>query len=446
MKNLHNNKGFTLVELVVSIAIMALVIIAVSGVMFSNNTVFRKTKSDIYVQDNAQDIYNRINDEVMQAKHIYIEGYVTNTGDKQEFKTTEIGSAVTIPTSNYKTFLLDTDNFILSESGALGESIETYLSGNFAAEENGYTDLVNSMGSAEKEYFTGTNGLMSKTEAEVIEALNNGTFPESNSVEVSKRGTADERAYFVNTYYKLKNYEASDAEKARKLHAQVSTTQAARYDAYRNKYRYLSDKEIDESARFLNKFTTTSDEVFSSLTNSDGTYQNIYITKLIIEYSQDIDKKYLDSSGEALYNSDFSKYKTKSVVNYVSGHNADGTEQYSESSHAENEATNSLGLKDEVTVTYTFGDSSNPTYITAEYDYRYMNKLDTSTSDSDAKIVTKKLNYAKDGTTIVPGCEAQVNAADDSIKLFLYFDENKMSYTDRGMVKIRNSYVLHDAN
>lgn len=446
MKNLHNNKGFTLVELVVSIAIMALVIIAVSGVMFSNNNVFRKTKSDIYVQNNAQDIYNRINDELMQAKHIYVKGYVTDPSVKQEFKTTEIGTAVGIPTTKYKSFMLDTDNFVLSESAAMHQDIAVYLSGNFAAEENGYTDLVNSMGAAEKEYFTGTNGLMSKSEAAVLDALNNGTFPESIFVDASKRGTADERAYFVNTYYRLKNYEASDAEKARKLHAQSSPTQAARYDAYRNKYRYMSDKEIDESSRFLRKVGTPSDGVFSSLTNNDGTYQNIYITKLIIEYSIDIDNKYVDTAGNDLYNADFRKYKTKSVVNYVSGHDSNGNELYSESSHAENETTNSLGLKDEVTVTYTFGDPANPTYITAEYDYRYMNKLDTPTSDADAKIVSKKLNYAKDGTTIVPGCEAQIDAKNDSIKLFLYFDENNMSYTDRGMVKIRNSYVLHDAN
>ena len=37
VKTKNHNRGFTLVELVVSIAILALIIVAISGVMFSNN-------------------------------------------------------------------------------------------------------------------------------------------------------------------------------------------------------------------------------------------------------------------------------------------------------------------------------------------------------------------------------------------------------------------------
>lgn len=72
------NNGFTLVELVVSIAILALIIVAISGVMFSNNLIFKKTKSDINVQEIALDSYNKMSSDVMQAKNIYIEGYSTD--------------------------------------------------------------------------------------------------------------------------------------------------------------------------------------------------------------------------------------------------------------------------------------------------------------------------------------------------------------------------------
>jgi len=48
-------------------------------------------------------------------------------------------------------------------------------------------------------------------------------------------------------------------------------------------------------------------------------------------------------------------------------------------------------------------------------------------------------------STVVPGCLAQIDAENDSIKLLMYFAENSMSYKDVGMVKLRNSNVLHDA-
>ena len=73
-------------------------------------------------------------------------------------------------------------------------------------------------------------------------------------------------------------------------------------------------------------------------------------------------------------------------------------------------------------------------------DYKYM--TDLSTDD----IYSKQLNYAEDSSgNVIPGCEAQIDAQKDSIKLYLYFADKSMTYTDRGMVKVRNSYVLHDA-
>lgn len=78
VKNRINNRGFTLVELIISIAILALIIVAISGVMFSNNNVFRKNKSDLDVQNTALDTLNVIENDVMQARHIMIK---TTSGD-----------------------------------------------------------------------------------------------------------------------------------------------------------------------------------------------------------------------------------------------------------------------------------------------------------------------------------------------------------------------------
>ena len=73
LKNLHNNKGFTFVELVVSIAILALIATAIVGVMSSNSLVFRKSKADLDVQVDAMDSLNQLENDIMQAKYIYID-------------------------------------------------------------------------------------------------------------------------------------------------------------------------------------------------------------------------------------------------------------------------------------------------------------------------------------------------------------------------------------
>lgn len=73
LKNLQNNKGFTFVELVISIAILAIVGTAIVGVMSSNTVVFRKSKADLDIQNVAMDSFNQLENDIMQAKYIYIE-------------------------------------------------------------------------------------------------------------------------------------------------------------------------------------------------------------------------------------------------------------------------------------------------------------------------------------------------------------------------------------
>jgi prepilin-type N-terminal cleavage/methylation domain-containing protein len=85
----RNDKGVTLIELVISIAILALLMVAVIGVMNTNVVIFRKSKADLAVQSSAQDVYNHITDSIMQAKYVEIEGYTSDT--PLSFVTTDIG-------------------------------------------------------------------------------------------------------------------------------------------------------------------------------------------------------------------------------------------------------------------------------------------------------------------------------------------------------------------
>lgn len=74
------NKGFTLVELIVAIAVLAFLITAVVTIMGHESAVLKKSEADITVQTSAQETYNDISDIIMQAKSIRVVGYVTNDG------------------------------------------------------------------------------------------------------------------------------------------------------------------------------------------------------------------------------------------------------------------------------------------------------------------------------------------------------------------------------
>ena len=71
----EKNSGFTLIELIIAIAMLAFIMTAVSALMGSSILSFKKTKAGISVQNQAQATYDRLTDSVMQAKNIVIYGY-----------------------------------------------------------------------------------------------------------------------------------------------------------------------------------------------------------------------------------------------------------------------------------------------------------------------------------------------------------------------------------
>ena len=354
MKNLKKNKGFTLVELIVSIAILAFIMLAVGGIMYSNNLIYRKEKADITVQGSAQDVYNKINEDIMQAKHIYIEGYQSDT--KLNFSSNKIADNAggVVP----KNYLLPTDQYVLDHSsgnpsGLIGLELER--------DNTSRDTMLNAMTDTEKDFYNDPK----------------------ESEEYAKTLSDDERE---------------------------------KYSVYSNRFRYFGAAEKSEEVTFLKSVPTKTNSSFSTLSSGTGsskTYKYLYITKLVIVYSQRADTAFM---------SDTSAYNTEKAKPEYNG-----------------KAPN-----DEVTVTYTFGGAGTEKQIRCDYKYKYMDELNT-TKYTDNNILTKQLNYCNANGTTVPGCEAQIDAENDSIKLYLYFADKSMTYTDRGMVKIRNSYVLHDA-
>ena len=67
-----DDSGFTLVELIVALAIMALLMVAVIGLMSMNSASNKRLKADISVQSAAEDLSQSITDTVMQAQEVEI--------------------------------------------------------------------------------------------------------------------------------------------------------------------------------------------------------------------------------------------------------------------------------------------------------------------------------------------------------------------------------------
>ena len=100
MKRLRNNKGITLIEILVALVILSLLMTAVISLMMNNNIIFRKTKNDIKVQSQADETYNFISDVFMTAKYVYVEGY---TGDADvTFSKTEVGADTSVNFTDVK--------------------------------------------------------------------------------------------------------------------------------------------------------------------------------------------------------------------------------------------------------------------------------------------------------------------------------------------------------
>ena len=384
MKNLQRNKGFTLVELIVSIAILAFIILAVGGIMYSNNLIYSKEKADITVQGNAQDVYNKINEDLMQAKHIYIEGYVTDT--QVNFASNKIAQVSAGTT--FKSYLLPTDQYVLDNSTG---DVTDVLNGMMERSATSREQLLAGFSATDRAFY---EKLLTATESEIELELSTCTEDQ------------------VDTYRALKFYDPAEKDEILRT---MSDDDRALYNAYDNRFRYFSSSEISEEATFLKSVPDETHLSFDTLSKSesDGTmkYKYLYITKLKIVYSQKANENFMDTTSKSAYTAEKSKpeYGGKDP-------------------------------NDEVTVTYTFGEADHEKEIGCKVEYKYMTDLDTD------DIYSKQLNYAEDSSgNVIPGCEAQIDAEKDSIKLYLYFADKSMTYTDRGMVKIRNSYVLHDA-
>lgn len=68
----NKNQGFSLVELLIAIAILAIIMVAMASFMNSTTKVYTRTKNDLELQRTGQEVFDLISDKLMQATEVRI--------------------------------------------------------------------------------------------------------------------------------------------------------------------------------------------------------------------------------------------------------------------------------------------------------------------------------------------------------------------------------------
>lgn len=71
-KKCNHNQGFSLLELLIAIAIIAIIIVALASFMGTTTRSYRRTSENIAVRQNSQKLYDMIGDKLMQANDVRI--------------------------------------------------------------------------------------------------------------------------------------------------------------------------------------------------------------------------------------------------------------------------------------------------------------------------------------------------------------------------------------
>jgi hypothetical protein len=370
LKNLNKNRGVTLVELVVAFAILALLGTAIVGILGSNVEIFRKNKADISVQTSAQEVYNTITEDLMQAKYVYVEGYLAS--GPVNFSPNHEGEATGVTYEEVKLLKASDYNLIDLSSST---SCESYL----------------------KNIVANT----SMDRAEVSEDLLNGM-------------TDDEKAKFNSFYNNVKSMYSYEAVRYGKFldYVKGKTTSATevRFDDYTS---YVDNTDPDKPVYTLKK----------KLDGSTNNY-GFYITRIIVEYSVPLDTYDITQTPKHVY--DTSKLDKFTHPDSKNPGGPDITE-YAE---------------DYCIADYKFTGKE----VHVSYDYGAMDELDSSGDvDDPSSVYSKLLCYVDKGNGDVSGVVGRFDSESDSFELDMYFADKQRNYNDKGMTKMRNSYVLHDA-
>ena len=84
-EKIKQHSGFSLIELIIAMAVLAFLMLAVTSFMSSSVMQNKKAKVDVRLQSQAQETYSLLTDSIMQATDIAIIGYVANNDSLIDF-------------------------------------------------------------------------------------------------------------------------------------------------------------------------------------------------------------------------------------------------------------------------------------------------------------------------------------------------------------------------
>lgn len=146
---IKQNSGFSLIELIIAMAVLSFLMLAVSSFMGSSVMQNRKAKVDIKMQASAQETYGLITDTIMQASDIILVGYRAADDDAMTFSNMgDDGKDVsTVLTRKYYVRDKKTADAIVANPAAYGisgsvNSADVILFGDLTGKEKIYVSYI----------------------------------------------------------------------------------------------------------------------------------------------------------------------------------------------------------------------------------------------------------------------------------------------------------------
>lgn len=409
----NNNKGISLVELMVALAVLAVLMVAVIGLMSTYVTIYRNRKSAKAVQDSAEAAFDEIEFTLSQAESITISGYTFSGTEKDMNFSDDVASDKFSGKLEYATYkkIVDIKNISNGGEGAGANGSNKILHANVKITLKGkhkvYPD-VNKI-RYENSYYYGP-----------IPYIGSGyskTYLYNSYSDYYGGDVYDSALSDPLYYYEYGNY----TEIFQVLPEDITESNSTEYRVYikelNNEYRvYKSNVTFVYGQANVEEDKNDKIRDFSYLKNGSE-YSDLYVKTITVVYSVPLDMMYLDKDKQSVSTVDGYHYLS------VGGKRVD-KDNY-----------------DTCTVTYTFEGSK----MTLTRKYKYMVKLNETATVENSEF-SNYMKHRTDGTNDVAGIVAKVDGENDSISFKLYFGEGKNSYTIDKIVNMKNSYVMHVAN
>ena len=408
----RNNKGVTLVELLVSMAVLAVLMVAVIGFMTAFINIYRNRKKSRAIQQTAQSIYDNMSDAIMQADVIEIKGYTySGSGEKTQVDFTLKNGSIANGSIEYASYA-NTNTTNLSEFTC----DITYNGSKYVPYYQGWRTYYSLESFSKKTTKIDRSSIVWKVVPEFKKVL---TLSGSDIANYIDYVNIPAREYYGSSIYYDKQGNTYYETSTDNMYVQVPAS----------KMTFVSFDWKETGA-----VTVSGKRSFQYLKTGSAPV-NLYITEMKVHYSVPLDWKY---AIKTLEDSDGNHYDGDERWSNISGFNFQISSNSSDAYHYLTLSNNSSIIIDHDDVTTTYSFDKNVMKVSSKYKYMY--KLNTYSIDD--KEYTNLIKYLNIGGKDVPGIIARVDAENQSIELEIHVGNDKESFVSSGIINLKNNNVL----